>query len=149
MTDLNQPGSIERAIAIADLHAAVHNYAHMARNGVEWPTKLRCFTPDAEIVLPNGTGLPVSRMSEMLQGNEAKYYRHHLTSFDIRFVHKDEAKVTSQLFVITHKSTHDHWGEWQDRFERGVDGQWRIAEKKLIVDGCDPNGWYAETYGNM
>lgn len=86
-------------------------------------------------------------MSELVQGKEAKYYRHHLTSVDIEFVSEGEAKVVSQLFVITHMSTHDHWGEWQDRIVRQEDGRWLIVEKTLIVDGYDPKGWYAETYG--
>lgn len=149
MTDLNQPGSTERAIALADVHAAINHHAHTARNDVEWETKLQCFTTYAEIVLPNAARLPISKMREMLRGNEAKYYRHHITSVDIQFINADIANVASQLFVITHMSTHDHWGEWQDRLTRGEDGQWRIAEKTLVVDGCDPKAWYAETYGQI
>ena len=140
---------MDRAIALTDVHAAIHHYAHTARNDVDWTTKLHCFTPDAEIVLPNGARLPIAKMSEILRGNEAKYYRHHITSVDIQFVGSDTANVVSQLFVITHMSTHDHWGEWQYRFERGGDREWRIAEKVLVVDGCDPKGWYAETYGQI
>lgn len=102
---------MERTIALTEINATLHRYASTARNGDDWDLKAAEFSPDARILLPNGISLPPDRMKEIMGGGEAKYYRHHITAIDVRFVSEREAKATCQVFVISDMSTCDHWGE--------------------------------------
>lgn len=39
--------------------------------------------------------------------------------------------------------------QWQDIMVRGETGRWWIAEKRLVVDGWDPKGWYAMMFDQV
>lgn len=146
MADLNKP-SIERAIACNEILSVMNNYASLARENAPFDKMALNFTSDAVFRLPNGMSVHPSEMIKVVQGEEPKYIRHHLTSTNIHFVSQTEARTEAGFFAGTHLSSVDHWGCWRDIFRRGDDGRWLIQDRTIVVEGCDPKGWYAEKYG--
>ncbi|KEF60623.1 uncharacterized protein A1O9_02184 [Exophiala aquamarina CBS 119918] len=147
MTDLNKPGSEERAIAQAEIRAICHRYAVMARDKVDFKDMEPLFRPDGLFRLPNGVAVKPSEISTVVQGEEAKYIRHHITSIDIHFTSDTEARTKSQFFAATNVTFTDHWGCWEDIFTRDENGAWLIYDRSIVIDGYDPKGWYGEKYG--
>ena len=140
--------TVERAIDTCEIHSVLHRYASMAREVAPFDQMALLFQPDAIFRLPNGTAVTPANMAQVVQGESAKYIRHHITTIDIDFkVVGEEARVTAFFFAVTDQSSFDHWGRWEDIFVRGEDGRWLIAERSIVVEGADPNGWYAMTYG--
>jgi len=131
----------------ARIHAVVHRYAFNGREGVDIADMLPLFTDDAVAILPNGARVPIQKLSEVLQGEEAKYIRHHITTIDIQFASDTEARVESQFFAITNEASPDHWGSWRDSFLKSNDGSWKINERYIVVDGGSPEGWFVRMYG--
>lgn len=54
-------------------------------------------------MLPDGTAVPAADLAEVLQGEEAAYIRHHITTVDIRFAGPDEATADVFFFAITNE----------------------------------------------
>ncbi|KAF2164281.1 hypothetical protein M409DRAFT_56569 [Zasmidium cellare ATCC 36951] len=149
MGDLNEPGIIERAIALAEIHATLGAYAVAARDSSSLEEKLDTLTPDAEIDLPTGLRMRFADFFTGNPGNRDRYFRHHVTSVAVRFTGKDTAEAISQIFAITGQATPDHWGEWRDTLVKVESGRWLIKEKIIVVDNWDPKGWYAGAFGSQ
>lgn len=147
MVDLNQPGSIERTVALMEIHTILNRYAGMARDKVDF-TKLAkaCFRPDGFFRLPNGHAVKPIEMSAVVQDGEAKYIRHHITGINVHFESETEARTMAQFIAITDQAVPDHWGHWEDIFTRSEDGAWLIFDRKLVIDSQDPKGWFAAKY---
>ncbi len=62
-------------------------------------------TEDANLVLPDGTAVPPADLAQVLQGDEAAYIRHHITTVDIRFAGPGEA--TADVFFLRHHQRSD------------------------------------------
>lgn len=149
MLDLNKPGTIERAIALAEIHATLGAYAIAARNSSSLEEKLYSLTPDAEIDLPTGLRMRFADFFTGDPGNLDPYFRHHVTSVAVKFTDENTAEATSQVFAMTGKSSCDHWGEWRDTLVNVESGRWLIKEKIIVVDSWDPKGWYAGAFGGL
>ncbi|KAJ9645041.1 hypothetical protein H2204_001503 [Knufia peltigerae] len=147
MAYLNKPGTLERTIALSEIQAVLHRYAVLARDNAAWDQMALLLTKDGLYRLPNGTVVKPSEMSTVVQGQEAKYIRHHITSIDVHFTSDNEARSIALYLAVTDKSAPDHWGQWEDVFRRTEDGAWLIADRSIVVDGCDPKGWFGTTYG--
>lgn len=146
MVDLNKPGSIERAIALADINALLHAYAMKARDKVNFDEMVQFFRPDALFRLPNGMAVKPTEINKVVQGDEAKYIRHHITTIDIKFQSETEAHTRAQFFTMTELSPSDHWGAWEDIVIRGDDGAWLIADRTIVLEGVAPGGWCEDKY---
>jgi hypothetical protein len=138
-----------RAEDRAMIQAVVHRYAHTARDKMDFADMNPLFTPNAVLVLPDGTKIPPTRLSEVLRGEEAKFIRHHVTTIDIRFVGPNEAEADSFFFAVTNEAPLDHWGFWRDKFVRQSDGSWLIEVREIHPEGGDPKGWLVRMYGAM
>lgn len=149
MVDLNQPGSIERTIAITEIERVLNRYCIMARENAPFSEMAKFFHPNGVFILPTGTRVSPQEIETVLQGKAPAFMRHHLTSVDIEFVSGIEANIKSLFLVLTDISTMDHWGYWQDVFRRADDGLWLIETREIVVEGQDPSGWYAATYGQL
>ncbi|KAH0844987.1 hypothetical protein AYO21_04090 [Fonsecaea monophora] len=134
--------------ARADITAVMHRYASLARENADWDAMAALFAPDALYRLPNGVAVDPKRMVEVVQGNEAKYIRHHITTIDITFVGEAEAHSEAFYLAVTDRASPDHWGMWKDVFRRREeDHVWLIQDRTIFVDGAAPGGWYATVYG--
>lgn len=148
MVDLNF--TVARPEDRALIQAVVHRYAYNAREGLFDPDvdtvgiddMLALFTPDAIIVLPGGIELPATELSTVVQGAEATYIRHHITTVDIRFHGDADAETDTSFFANTDEAAPDHWGHWHDHFRRLSDGTWRIHRREIVTEGGAPGGWF-------
>ena len=98
--------------------------------------------------MPNGQSVKAVEMSAVVQGEEAKYIRHHITGVDVHFKSETEARTMAQFIAVTNQSVPDHWGHWEDTFTRSEGGAWLIYDRMIVVDGFDPKGWFREKYGS-
>lgn len=146
MTNLNKP-SPEATQAREAIRTVLYRYATMARNNVNFLDMVPLFTADGIFELPTGMQVPSDQIEKVVQGSEAKYIRHHLTSWDVHFESDSVANVKSQYLAVTDEAITDHWGEWIDVFHRQQDGAWLIRHRTVVVDGADPSGWAARTMG--
>lgn len=149
MADLNKPGSIERTIALSEIHATLGAYAVAARDSSSLEEKLENLMPGAEVDLPTGLRMKFKDFFTGNPGNRDRYFRHHVTSVAVKFTHEDKAEATSQIVAFTGQARPDHWGEWRDTLVKAESGRWLISEKIIIVDNWDPKGWYAGAFGAM
>ncbi|MDO8361531.1 MAG: nuclear transport factor 2 family protein [Actinomycetota bacterium] len=74
---------------------------------------------------------------EKLTGAVPSYVRHFGATHKIEIV--DEQNATGRLyFAVITRIGLDHWGRYVDRY-KVVDGTWRIAHRKVIIDGAQPD----------
>jgi len=148
MTDLSF--TVARAEDRALILAVVNRYAFNAREGLFDPNNdavdigdmTPLFSDDATIVLPTGQEVPAIELGNVVQGEEASYIRHHVTTVDIRFDGEDSAEVFTSFFANTDEAAPDHWGHWRDEFRRLSDGSWRIHRRAIVPEGGAPGGWF-------
>jgi ketosteroid isomerase-like protein len=68
-----------------------------------------------------------------------KSLHHHTATHQIDIVDKRSAKGRCYFAVLTQGGL-DHWGRYVDEY-RYHDGQWKIQNRKVYVDGLTPGGW--------
>lgn len=148
MIALNQPGSIERTVALSEISVVLNTYCTLARENAEWDQMATLFTADAKFRFgPDGSiVVQPSQLSAVVGGGEAAFIRHHLTSWRATFTSDTEARVESQFLAITNQAplgSLDHWGRWEDTFVK-VGAAWMIKDRLVIGEGAHPDGWLAE-----
>lgn len=126
--------------------AVLHRYAHLAREDADWAAIAELYTPEATFRLQDGTTFSRDAISGVVQGDEAAFIRHHITTVDIRFTGESSAECESFYLALTDEAYPDHWGAWHDRFERQDDGTWLIADRLVTAEGADPEGWLMRVY---
>ncbi len=146
MSNFNAPGSVARSVAKSEIESLFHRYAILAKETASGEKMAPLFKPDGIFRLPNGVAGNPANLMEVVQGNNPKFIRHPITSIDIEFVNPNEAHTESYYIAITHLSRMDHWGCWKDIVIQESDGKWLIADRTVVVEGGDPNGWYKTTY---
>lgn len=146
MTNFSPASSPDQVVALAQVQALVHRYAYLARNNLKWEDFSQTFRSDARFHLANGKTISKSEWQQILQGEQADYIRHHITTVDVTFKSDTSAVANAQFFALTNWSSCDHWGEWQTVVSRNSDGKWLISEMNMVVDGVDPKGWAATKY---
>ncbi|CAK7203395.1 hypothetical protein SEUCBS139899_006128 [Sporothrix eucalyptigena] len=149
MSGLNALNTPERAVALADIHAVLHGYAFLARDKAPFAEMQKFFWPDAWFRFPSGDAVRPTDIHLIVQGDEADYIRHHITTIDVQFVGENEARTNAQFFATTHLSFYDHWGAWVDIFRRSADGEWRIADRTIVLEGTTPGGWAGPKMGRF
>lgn len=148
MTALNQPGSLERTVALSEIQVVLNTYCTLARENADWDQMATLFTADAKFRFgPDGSiVVQPSQLSAVVGGGEAAFIRHHLTSWRATFTSDTEARVESQFLAITNQAplgSLDHWGRWEDIFVK-VGAAWVIKDRLVIGEGAHPDGWLAE-----
>lgn len=146
MADSTPAATPDQVAALAQIQAVVHRYAYLARNKLKWEDFSQTFKPDARFRLPNGATISTSEWQQVLEGEQAEYIRHHLTTVDVDFKDTTTAVANAQFFALTNWSSCDHWGEWQVVVSQGSNRKWLISEMNMVLDGVDPKGWAAAKY---
>ncbi|KIV78523.1 hypothetical protein PV11_10232 [Exophiala sideris] len=146
MSGFDLPGSSARFIAKSEIETLFHRYAVLAKETASAEKMSQLFTQDAAFRLPNGVTVQPAELLQVVQGNNPKFIRHHITSIDINFVSPSRANAESYFFAVTHLSSFDHWGHWEDIVTREADGTWLISDRTIVVEGTDPKGWYKTVY---
>lgn len=146
MANFHSPGSVERSVAKSEIESLFHRYAVLAKETATPAKMSEVFNPDGVFRLPNGDVVKPADLLTVVQGNNPKFIRHHITSIDIEFVSPSEAHTEAFYIALTDLSSPDHWGCWKDIVTRGQDGRWLIADRTIVVDGADPKGWFKATY---
>ncbi|MGU3293192.1 YybH family protein [Williamsia sp. M5A3_1d] len=128
--------------------AVLHRYAHVAREEADFDRIATLFTEDGTFALQDGTTWGRDEIGNVVRGDEAAYIRHHVTTIDIEFdaENPDIARTKTTFFAITDEAAPDHWGHWDDVVRRQPDGTWLIAERTVIAEGADPDGWLMRVY---
>ena len=137
----------EEACARIHIVALINRYASIAREDGDFSQAVELFERDATIQFPDGRNLSPGQLGEITRDNPPKLLRHHLTTIDIQFSSIDEAQCQSYIIAGTHIKLPDHWGRWDSTVRKQENGSWLFKQKKIIVDGLDPQGWLAQTLG--
>jgi len=133
------------AIAREEIRDVISRYNHAGDRG-DLDALVRCFTETGVLDL-EGEGDCEGRtairgrlsgvVSDLAGKSERALLRHHVSSIRIELTGSDTAIAASYFLVFTEIGL-DHWGRYADRFVRDDDA-WRIAHRKVRVDGAAPN----------
>ena len=133
------------AIAREQIRDVISRYNHAGDRG-DLEALVACFTEDGVLDLAD-PGALVGRdairrhlggVVEALAGRTARaLLRHHVSSVLIALEGPDAAHASSYFTVFTEIGL-DHWGRYGDVFTQ-AGGQWRIARRKVRVDGAVPD----------
>jgi len=133
------------AIAREEIRDVISRYNHAGDRG-DLDALVRCFTETGVLDLEGeddceGREAIRARLSGVVSDlagrSERAVLRHHVSSIRIELTGVSSAIAASYFLVFTEIGL-DHWGRYADRFER-ADGAWRIAHRKVRVDGATPN----------
>jgi hypothetical protein len=113
--------AMERAIARSEITAVLHRYANMAVEQADFAGMALLFADDGQFILLDGTAVPVTEIEKIVDGNEAAWIRHHLTTIQIDFTSETTATADSYYIAFTDLAQPDHWGRWRDSFRRALD----------------------------
>jgi ketosteroid isomerase-like protein len=132
------------AIAREEIRDTISRYNHAGDHG-DLDALVRCFTETGVLDLedePDCEGRNAIRarlsgvVSDLAGRSERALLRHHVSSIRIELTSSSTAIAASYFLVFTEIGL-DHWGRYADRFAR-TDGAWRIAHRKVRVDGATP-----------
>ena len=133
------------AIAREEIRDVISRYNHAGDRG-DLDALVRCFTETGVLDLEGeddcaGRAAIRERLSDVVsdlaERSERALLRHHVSSIRIELTGFDTAIAASYFLVFTEVGL-DHWGRYADRLVR-ADGAWRIAHRKVRVDGATPN----------
>ena len=133
------------AIAREQIRDVISRYNHAGDRG-DLEALVRCFTEGGVLDLEGeddfrGRTAILQRLSavvvDLAEHSERALLRHHVSSVKIELGGPDTATAASYFLVFTEVGL-DHWGRYADRLAR-ADGEWRIAHRKVRVDGASPH----------
>jgi hypothetical protein len=142
---MREPNSeaLARAVARSEITEVLQRYANMAVEEADFAGMTRLFTSDGQFVLLDGTSVPATEIERIVDGHEAKWIRHHLTTVHIDFTSESTANTDSYYIAFTDLAQPDHWGRWRDSLRLEPDGRWMLTSKQPVVEGFNPEGWIA------
>jgi len=76
------------------------------------------------------------------RAREGGQLRHFTATHQIDLASPHSARGRCYYLVLTERGL-DHWGRYIDEYRRD-DGSWRIATRRVEVDGHAPGSWAAE-----
>jgi len=133
------------AIAREQIRDVISRYNHAGDRG-DLDELVRCFTESGVLDLEHeddfvGRTAIRERLSgvvtDLADRSERALLRHHVSSVKIELTGTDTAIAASYFLVFTEVGL-DHWGRYADRLIRS-EGGWRIAHRKVRVDGATPH----------
>lgn len=135
---------VEELLAREAIRDVIHRYNHAGDRG-RLGELARCFAEagvmDLEGVAPlEGRAAIEAHLAGVVDrlaaAAEHPLLRHHVSSVRIELTGPDSATAESYFLVFTEVGL-DHWGRYRDHFSR-EGGEWRIAHRKVRVDGATP-----------
>ena len=114
------------------------------------------FTPDGVMEGPVGPpGIGRAGIEEFFRhsatkpvtGRAPKLMRHNVTSQRVDLLDEQHASADSYFMALTDIGL-DHWGRYRDTIVQ-VDGNWLIAKRLLVVDGCTAGSWWEQNVGGQ
>lgn len=136
--------------AIRDLVAA---YALAADSG-RFDELIELFTPDGVLETPDteshrGREAIRARLTSAQQSlagaTTSSLIRHHVSTLRIVVTGPADATGEAYFLVVTAQGP-DHWGRYRDRYALH-DGRWRIAHRRVRLDGWAPESWAGQRRG--
>jgi len=133
------------AIAREAIRDVISRYNHAGDRG-QVEALSQCFAEDGVLAIAGepevrGRAAIVQRLSSVVDDAAKRstraILRHHVSSVKIDLTGPDSATAASYFLVFTEIGL-DHWGGYADRLARAK-GEWRIAYRKVRVDGASPN----------
>jgi ketosteroid isomerase-like protein len=133
------------AIAREQIRDVISRYNHAGDHG-DLEALVRCFTEAGVLEIKGeepsrGRAAILERLSREVASSIAvgarALVRHHVSSIRIERTGSDSA-IAASYFVVFTEIGLDHWGTYSDQLERD-DGTWRIAHRKVRVDGASPD----------
>jgi len=103
------------------------------------------FAADAVLELADGEHRGLDAIRSVFTGTRdrgAGYIRHHTATHQID-LHTDTTASGRCYFSVLTTVGLDHWGRYLDRYE-SVDGAWRFAHRKVVVDGFSEDSLFAD-----
>ena len=142
---MRQPSAeaLARAVARSEITEVLQRYANLAVEQADFAGMARLFTTDGHFILLDGTAVPATEIERIVDGHEAKWIRHHLTTIHIDFTSETTATADSYYIAFTDLAQPDHWGRWRDTFQLEPDSGWMLTSKQPLVEGFHPDGWIA------
>lgn len=142
---MREPSSeaLARAVARSEITEVLQRYTNLAVENADFAAMARLFTSDGQFVLLDGTAVPTTDIEKIVDGHEAKWIRHHLTTIQIDFTSDTTATADSFYIAFTDLAQPDHWGRWRDSLRLEPDGRWMLTSKQPLVEGYNPQGWMA------
>jgi uncharacterized protein (TIGR02246 family) len=131
-------------IAREEIRDVISRYNHAGDRG-QLDALARCFTEDGVLDLEGeddfvGRAAIRARLTGVVDDAAKRStrarLRHHVSSVKIDLTGPDAATAASYFLVFTEVGL-DHWGRYADRLSR-ASGEWRIAYRKVRVDGATP-----------
>jgi hypothetical protein len=116
-----------------------------------FPQVMELFAADAVMQLEDRTYTGLEEILTIFTGTQDHlrnveapgYVRHFGATHQIDLLDQNSATGRLYFSVITPIGL-DHWGRYIDRY-RVVDGLWRFAHRKVVVDGQLPNSLFPRT----
>ena len=133
------------AIAREQIRDVIGRYNHAGDRG-DLDALVRCFTEGGVLDLEAeddfvGRSAIHERLAGVVEDSIGRgpraLVRHHVSSVKIDLTGPDSARAASYFLVFTEVGL-DHWGRYADQFAR-ANGEWRIAHRKVRVDGATAN----------
>lgn len=149
-----RPGGNTHGMELWELEAREHIRDLVARynaNGDSgrFDDVMDLFAPDASMEVDGirHDGLDAIRSvfttarGDLTEETVPRYLRHFTATLQIDVTSPTAARSRCYFEVLM---THglDHWGRYLDEFA-AVDGHWRFARRRVLVDGRTPGGWAA------
>jgi 3-phenylpropionate/cinnamic acid dioxygenase small subunit len=143
--DVHESADVVAArVSIGD---AVARY-NVAADAGRFDEALSVFTEDAVMELATGThrGRDAIRglftdTADALRGEAPGVVRHLSTTLRVDVHDADRASGRAYYLVLLARGP-DHWGRYVDEYRR-EGAVWRIAHRRVTVDGVTPGGWAA------
>lgn len=139
--------SIETFIAREGIRDTVTRYNSNGDTG-RFAQMIELFTDDAVMELLDGTYTGRDEILTIFAGTRERtgpdrtpgYMRHFTATHQIDIV--DDTHATGRVYfqVLTEIGL-DHWGRYIDQY-RLVDGSWKFARRKVLVDGQSANSTF-------
>ncbi len=132
------------AVAREEIRDVISRYNHAGDRG-DLDALVHCFTEDGVLDLADeddfvGRAAILARLSGVVAASVERgpraLVRHHVSSVKIALTGSETARAASYFLVFTEVGL-DHWGRYADRFAR-THGAWRIAHRKVRLDGASP-----------
>ena len=133
---------LDEALAREEIRDLVARYNHAGDRG-RLDELVACFADDGVVELEEVPPLrgraAIQRHLEgvverLAAATPRPTLRHHVASLLIECTAPDAARGHAYFSVFTEIGL-DHWGRYDDRFAR-VEGRWRIAARRVRVDGA-------------
>jgi ketosteroid isomerase-like protein len=141
------PDPVPVRVAVGDLVARYNVSADVGR----FDETVDLFTADAVMELPSGEHRGRDAIRAMFadtaerlagDGGAPRAVRHVSATHQVDVVDADHATGRAYYVVFLDEGP-DHWGRYIDEYRRD-DGTWRIAHRRVTVDGRVPGGWASD-----